>query len=431
MIRVNDIQDKLFHLIGWKQSYDTSEEWISEELTESETGMYFQQVHPLLTLKNIESIAPDFKNVKFPEYDSSAEIRSGSIVTFSGKLYKSVVDSPDEAPGESQDWIETNPLSEWLVDKTKSGIINAITRFCSDGQSLGIQKPLCENKVLFDGTGRLSDTVKNKGNIVGFEVVPVRSKGVTTVINKIGLQFTKPGVYTIYLLHSSQDGPVKELTLEKRKENSFEWFNVNLNLPYVGDGTDAGGSWYIVYKQSELPDGSEAIVREKDWSKGPCGSCSRRDLIAWQAWSKYIEVHPFYESEADLLSGSDFSLDQDRMVYTYNSNYGINLEVSVGCDITDFIIDQRVLFRDVIAKQVAVDMLREFAYNSNVRTNRNSVNVSRMDVLYELDGDSASLKKSGLGYQLEMAFKAIRVSLSGIDRICLPCKNNGVRYRTV
>lgn len=431
MIRVNDIQDKLFHLIGWKQSYDTSEEWISEELTESETGMYFQQVHPLLTLKNIESIAPDFKNVKFPEYDSSAEISSGSIVTFSGKLYKSVVDSPDGAPGESQDWIETNPLSEWLVDKTKSGIINAITRFCSEGQSLGIQKPLCENKVLFDGTGRLSDTVKNKGNIVGFEVVPVRSKGVTTVINKIGLQFTKPGVYTIYLLHSSQDGPVKELTLEKRKENSFEWFNVNLNLPYVGDGTDAGGSWYIVYKQSELPDGSEAIVREKDWSKGPCGSCSRRDLIAWQAWSKYIEVHPFYESEADLLSGSDFSLDQDRMVYTYNSNYGINLEVSVGCDITDFIIEQRVLFRDVIAKQVAVDMLREFAYNSNVRTNRNSVNVSRMDVLYELDGDSASLKKSGLGYQLEMAFKAIRVSLSGIDRICLPCKNNGVRYRTV
>ena len=199
----------------------------------------------------------------------------------------------------------------------------------------------------------------------------------------------------------------------------------------MGDGTDAGGSWYIVYKQSELPDGSEAIVREKDWSKGPCGSCSRRDLIAWQAWSKYIEVHPFYESEADLLSGSDFSLDQDRMVYTYNSNYGINLEVSVGCDITDFIIEQRVLFRDVIAKQVAVDMLREFAYNSNVRTNRNSVNVSRMDVLYELDGDSASLKKSGLGYQLEMAFKAIRVSLSGIDRICLPCKNNGVRYRTV
>ena len=132
-----------------------------------------------------------------------------------------------------------------------------------------------------------------------------------------------------------------------------------------------------------------------------------------------------------MLSGSDFSLDQDRMVYTYNSNYGINLEVSVGCDITDFIIEQRVLFRDVIAKQVAVDMLREFAYNSNVRTNRNSVNVSRMDVLYELDGDSASLKKSGLGYQLEMAFKAIRVSLSGIDRICLPCKNNGVRYRTV
>ena len=90
-----------------------------------------------------------------------------------------------------------------------------------------------------------------------------------------------------------------------------------------------------------------------------------------------------------------------------------------------------MLFQDIIAKQVAVDMLREFAYNANVRTNRHSINASRLDILYEVDGDSSSMKKSGLSYQLDMAFKAIKLSTEGIDRVCLPCKNNGIKYRTV
>ena len=76
-------------------------------------------------------------------------------------------------------------------------------------------------------------------------------------------------------------------------------------------------------------------------------------------------------------------------------------------------------------------MLREFAYNVNVRTNRHSINASRPDILYEIDGDSSSMKKSGLSYQLDMAFNAIKISTYGIDRVCLPCKNNGIRYRTV
>ena len=76
-------------------------------------------------------------------------------------------------------------------------------------------------------------------------------------------------------------------------------------------------------------------------------------------------------------------------------------------------------------------MLCEFAYNANVRTNRHSINASRIDILYEIDGDSSSMKKSGLGYQLELAYKALKVNTDGIDRICLPCRNNGVKYRTI
>lgn len=435
MVRANDIQEKLLHLIGWEQNYDTSDLKISDALTVSESGLYFQQIHPLLTLQNMSCIAPDFKNITFPEYNSEKEYSKGNVVEYDEKLYKALQKALNKQPDiESEYWVETNLFSEWLESKTKASIQKAIARYCNEKTVEGTNKPLCESRTLFDGTGRLVDTVKNKKNLVGFEIVPVRAKGVTTKINKICLQFTKAGEYILYLMHSSMDAPVKIIKLNKIRDNSAEWFTVDdLYLPYQSEDNDAGGSWYLCYFQSELPEGSQAIRKNKDWSKEPCGSCSRRELLAWMAWSKYLEIHPFFVNE-ELINIEDESLhlwDVENNQYTYDNNYGLNLEVTVSCDITDFIVEQRMMFQDVIAKQVAVDMLREFAYNSNVRTNRHSINASRLDILYEVDGDSSSMKKSGLSYQLDMAFKAIKLSTSGIDRVCLPCRNNGIKYRTV
>lgn len=434
MVRAFDIQEKLFHLVGWEQNYDTSELKISDALTVSESGIYFQQIHPLLTLQSLSSIAPDFRNVVYPVYSSSESYKKGSIVEYSCSTYKAIQDSVGKQPDtETEYWVETNPFSEWLEHKTKASIQKAIVRFCNEKIAQGTHKALCENRTLFDGTGRLVDTVKNKNNLVGFEIVPIRSKGVTTRINKIGLQFTKPGEYTLYLMHSSVDYPIKTIKINKVRENSVEWFSFNdIYLPYQSEDNDAGGSWYLCYFQSELPEGSQAIRKNKDWSKEPCGSCSRKELLAWMAWSKYIEIHPFYVNEELVDSEDNIHLwDISNNQYTYDNNYGINLEVTVECDITDFIIEQRMLFQDVIAKQVAIDMLREFAYNANVRTNRHSINASRLDILYEIDGDSSSMKKSGLSYQLDNAFDAIKLNTEGIDRVCLPCKNNGIKYRTI
>ena len=446
MVRVNDIQDKLLHLIGWEQNYDASDLKISDTLTVSESGLYFQQIHPLLTLQNIACIAPEFKNMTFEEYSTKKSYSKGNVVKYDEKLYKALQKALNKQPDiESEYWVEANPFSEWLESKTKASIQKAIARYCNEKIAQGTYKTLCENRTLFDGTGRLVDVVKNRKNLVGFEIVPIRAKGVTTKINKIGLQFTEPGEYTLYLMHSSMDAPVKIIKLNKIRKNSIEWFSLNdVYLPYQSEDNDAGGSWYLCYFQSELPEGSQAIRKDKDWSKEPCNSCSRREYLAWMAWSKYIEVHPFFVNE-ELVEAVNFNddfnddfekqalhlWDVENNQYTYDNNYGLNLELTISCDITDFIIEQRMLFQDVIAKQVAVDMLREFAYNANVRTNRHSINASRLDILYEIDGDSSSMKKSGLSYQLDMAFKAIKLSTEGIDRVCLPCKNNGIKYRTV
>lgn len=427
MIRIADIQDKMLHLVGWKQSYDLSDIMLSSNLTQTESGMYFQQIHPLLTLDNLRSIAPDFQNYNWQVHDAHKAYKSGEVVRVDDSLYKALQDVPAETDIlDSEYWTETNPFSEWLEEKTKASIVKLVNKFINMKLADKATKSLIENKILFDGTGRLTNKIKNRNRLVGFEIDTVRSKGVTVKIDKIGLQMTKPGSYTIYIFHSSNPEPIYTLTFEKTKADSLEWFKPknDILLPYESANTDAGGSWYLVYKQSELPENAQAIYKDRDWSTGPCEACSRSEFLAYQAWSRYIEVHPFYISE-------DEEFDPEIMNFTYDKNYGINLEVSAYCDLTDFIIKQRAIFQDVLSKQVAIDFLREFAYNPNVRTNRHSINASKLDILTELDGDSNSMRQSGLSYELDIALKALSISTQGLDRVCLPCVNNGIKYRSI
>lgn len=427
MIRIADIQDKMLHLVGWKQSYDLSDIMLSSNLTQTESGMYFQQIHPLLTLDNLRSIAPDFQNYNWQVHDVNKAYKSGEVVRVDDSLYKAIQDVPTETDIlDSEYWSETNPFSEWLEEKTKASIVKLVNKFINMKLADKATKSLIENKILFDGTGRLTNKIENRNKLVGFEIDTVRSKGVTVKIDKIGLQMTEPGSYTLYIFHSSNPEPIYTLTFEKTKANSLEWFKPkeDILLPYESANTDAGGSWYLVYKQSELPENAQAIYKDRDWSTGPCKVCSRSEFLAYQAWSRYIEVHPFYISE-------DEEFDPEIMNFTYDKNYGINLEVSAYCDLTDFIIKQRAMFQDVFSKQVAIDFLREFAYNTNVRTNRHSINASKLDILVELDGDSNSMRQSGLSYELDIALKALSISTQGLDRVCLPCVNNGIKYRSI
>lgn len=436
MVRIQEIQEGLLHLIGWRQSYDANDGVISEALTQSESGLYYQDAHPLLTLQNLQSIAPDFSNISYPAHSTEETYAKGVVVTDSDKHYKSLKVVPENIQiTDTEYWIETNPFSEWLETKTKACITKAISCYVNEKVAKGTYKTLCEKKTLFDGTGRIYDTIKNKNNVVGFEIVPIRAKGVTTKINRIGLQFSEPGDYTILVMHSSLMEPFYQETFTKRVGNNIEWFTPSqeLYLPYETDEIDAGGSWYICYVQSQLPTDSQAIRKSRDWSKGPCNECSRHEYETWRIWSKYIEVHPFYVNE-ELVPVVDEQIqlwDVENNLYDYSTNYGLNLDITVACDMTDFIIEQRQIFTDYLSKSLAIDFLREFAYNPNVRTNRHSINASRPDILYEIDGDSSSMKKSGLSYQLELASKAIQVSTEGVDRVCLPCVNHGIKYRAV
>lgn len=410
MIRINDITKALSGLVGFG-SPGTS-------------GLDVLNAHPLLTAENIEAITPS-------EYNGN-----------------------------------TTKADEWLQGQQTAAIVQVVQRFCADKQTWRQSRDILQRKPFFDGAGRIKNVIANSSKVVGFEITPVRAMGVTVVIEKIGMQFARAveptdefNNITVYLFHSSQPDPVRELQCSIKADGRFAWITPKepLYLPYIRynkqqdtqsrqvatrsgfgdeeittvsyDGTDTGGSWYLVYAQNDLPQGYEAVNVSKDWSREPCGTCNIGSLQDWRILTKYVQVAPFMVAETKNEFGKfDKKLwDVSEMMYTPTQSYGLNCIISVSCDLSDFIISQKDNFAQAIQLQTAYNLLRAIAMNPFARVNRAQSNAMRSDILYELDGNTEG-RPTGIGYRLEQSYKALRISTEGIDRICLACANKGVNY---
>lgn len=439
MYRLTDIQDSLLHLVGWRQSLNPQAQ-IDASLTRTESGIYYQGAHPLLTLDAVRSVMPDNWGWQYPEWDGTAQYHTGDVVRYGGGLWQALQDSIGETPGKGDYdgsynddygnpyWVSGYyPFSDFLTRLVKDGISNMVQSFLQI-KSLNRQfRPLLERLALFDGAGRINSLVDNQEDMCGFEIVPVRGMGVTAKIERIGLQMRgSGGNVTVYLFHSSMPDPVKTAQfLVPDGRGLFQWFDVeDWYLPYIG-GNNAGGAWYLCYDQSELPTGMVAVNLARDLTKEPCGSCNHGNAQQWREFRKYLQAVPFKTAP----NGGQL-WDIEDNIYTPTVSYGMNFEISVGCDLTDFIISQRQMFANVLQKQVAYDALRLLAMNPGVRVNRIQSNADKADILYELDGNPQG-RESGLGKQLRDAYEALRIDTAGLDRICLPCRNVGVRYTCV
>lgn len=412
MIRINDITTALRGLVGFGSA--------------GSSGLDVLNAHPLLTAENIEAITPSVYN---------------------GNATKA---------------------NKWLEDQQTAAIVQVVQRFCTDKQTWRQSRDLLQRKPFFDGAGRIKNVIANSNKVVGFEITPIRAMGVTVVIEKIGMQFARAVEPTneinsmyVYLFHSSQPDPVRELRCDVKADGRFVWITPEepLYLPYVRydkpqdtdtqsgqvavqaiepaenrttasyDGTNTGGAWYLVYAQGDLPQGYEAINVSKDWSRDPCGTCNIGSLQDWRELTKYVQIAPFMVAEQKNEFGrfNKKLWDVSEMMYTPTQSYGLNCIISVACDLSDFIISQKDNFAQTIQLQTAYNLLRAIAMNPFARVNRAQSNAMRSDILYELDGNTEG-RPTGIGYRLEQAYKALRISTEGIDRICLACANKGVNY---
>lgn len=274
MYRLEEIQDALLHVVGWEQSYDPAKA-IDDNLTQTESGLTFQGAHPLVTLDNVRAIVPDDFVFQYPVWNMIREYKAGAKVRHNNKVWIAARDNQNEEPTESDFnddynddygnpyWQPYNFISDYLERLTRNGIAQMVQTFT---QIKGLDKEtknLLERRTFFDGAGRIRATLPNNHKLVGFEIVPVRSMGVTMKIEQIGLQMTgATGVVRMYLFHSSQIDPIKTFDLNFTQTNGgFQWFPLkDCYLPYISTGNNAGGACSFVTTKTICPPGCRQLT---------------------------------------------------------------------------------------------------------------------------------------------------------------------------
>jgi len=375
MYNVNEIKAEFIGLVGWLQN-DYSDGFQLTDLTTSDSGLFFNDVHPVLTTENLASVCPEFDQL----HPNDVAARNAAFTA-------------------------------WLRQRTEAGIIEGLESWNVEKSALGTSKNLLSNSDLFSTTGNFTDLETSTGKIVGFEISPSKSNSLTLNVKKIKVQFDTNQNIGIHLFKSGQKAPVGSVTVAYIGSGSVQEVPVSWSL-------SGSGSYFIGYDQN-LVSGS-AINGVKDYNYQASG------LTSFPS-GRYFKATAFNAGVADASELWDLKENQ----YTVSTNYGLNLSLSVECDYTSFLIEQKVQFRNVIRLAVAINLMRSIAFNPESRVNRNEANITRSEMLYEINGDTQGRNSSTVHGRFMKAIQAIQFDSSNIDSICLPCRKKSVRFRSL
>lgn len=419
MFNPNRITDCLLGLIGFRQSNKTGIPRIDEELTRSSTGMFVDQTaHSLITQENLIAISENIPLSDIALWDAATSYKSNELSRVDGKVYRAKRDNSNKTPtSNTDDWKETNMLSEYLLQKYKGASINLFNTVFTNKKLWESAKTILSDISLFEGAGNLSKRVEKNNRFVGFIVTPTY-KDTVALIKWIGLQFdTANPNFKLYLYHSSQYEPLKEIPITHSKTYSFAWHELSeeLSIRFNSNEYNDGGFFYIGYYESDLL--GKAIWKDQDFSGNNCHTCNSVSEYLISQWSKYVSIQPFYVDES-FLNNERKLFDTDKIIQLSNQNFGLNMKIQVKCDISDLVCRNKEAFANALRMQVTHDLLSDMAYSS--RNNQLKEQVSQK-AMYALDNRENYQK--GFSKQLDEAVKAISFDMSSLNSICLPCEN--------
>lgn len=430
------VKDEIEGLVGMHQTDNPEYPLLVNSLTESRSNRFVQDAQPgLLTIENIDQSAKNFDHYNYPAYDTAVRdaggYQSGSKIAFGGAFYEYIASavSNNATPDPGTDpnvWRTINSLSDYLsriyrqaVDETLDGWINA-------KKMRENIKSIYENILLYDGIANRRDIIANADKFVGLRLRFLDERSVTAIINAIGTQFTDPVTdLPIRIFHSSQFDELGQVLVSSPGISSrwHPWTDTpTKTLRYLDYDQFVGGEYYIGYMQSELEaQGSRALRKEILWRQGPsgCSNCNRRWSRWFQAYSQYMDITGFEVPESSMPGTSGF--DPRSVPYTLGTNYGLNLNLSVKCDLTRFVIQEQDILAESIQLTWAKKILEGIA--STTRQGNEIANVIKEQARRELFEHNEAF--GTVADRMRKAYKGIEFDFSNLHEDCIPCDFEG------
>ena len=397
-------------MLGFRDTDNPDYGSLLATLTATTSGQYYSDYHPLITFENLYSVAPNYDGFNYTAFALTSTYATGDFAKSANVAYEAIATVPTgQTPPNTTYW--KLPINDWMTQKVEASINKVVNQVFVNKSLMQSTKTFIENVQLFDGAGRMQDSITPQSRFVGLRITPKKINNVAILLDYIGLQFTQTQTnLTFYLFHSSQYAPVATASFTTTTAYSFDWQAATSfgTLSYVdySNNIDSGGDYFLGYFEDDIS--GSAIKKQHQFAGPPCGGCNDRDLNYYNLWSKYVEIQPI-EVASGNLNGTNI-WDLGTTGYPMASNFGINLSLSAKFDITDLLISNKTLFVDALGFQFAADMLQEFIYNPNSRLNQKGDNAQKQSVNVELNAEG------GLRDQLKDQIKAVGFDLSKISQ---------------
>jgi len=439
--------------IGVNQGLSDCPPRLASFLTESQSGMYLNDFSPFARTDYIQDIAPNYSQAQtagfmalpvwtpFATWQPNVRVRD-EVGEWSAKVFV----PPNEAPSfDSPLWrferFAPN-VNGFLAEIRRRACKMVLQKVFEDKTARGLTKTLIQERALFTGIGNPTNTEPKSGRFVGIEIQPRNWEGVRVSISRLGLQTSGAaqlpfGISTgLYLYHRSQTEPIiNDIGAIQGSGLSFQWTTPDTRIDLFGDNLiqSPGESYLLGYYEDGLPDSVFAVNKTVSeghcWFSRPCLTCgSREDYLFWERYSGYVGISPFYIN-SEFLNGESLptlGFADSNIVRTPGKTYGLNLFISVACELDSFICRNANILDRAIGLQAVILLMEEAL--ANIRINRTQSKAYD----YAAREKEAPEGVTSVYKELQQAYDAVSFDYSDFKSPCLPCDNKpGVFTRTI
>lgn len=421
-------------LCGFRQTDNPDFPTLSAPLLKTDSNLLIE--HPLLNIENIDMTSRNYSTFNFAAYNPGTTYKAGDRVKDVNIVYESLVsgNTGNTPAGSPAQWGVVNLLSLYLEDVMRSSIDQVVERVFDEKRMRREAKTLIQSVRAMDGSGYIHNLILNEGNLCGWEITLQHRQNLIAIIEQIGVQISQPQAeLKLYLYHSSQlNGPIQTITINPSGGSSFSWHRptTRVALHHLTDQYNAGGAFYLMYDQNDLV--GQMIRNQYNIGTAPC-TCSPGAYRNWQKLTPYVSLRSVYVPmvdrpiNGDLLPDPEMMFDLTKVKAGDDNNFGLNIDVTVQCDLTQFLIRQRDIFGPAIRDMAIAKMLD------------NMINSTRQNILDERTKQLARYalqdRRTGGGGILEDVARKIKTTdfeVSALDNVCMPCNNKaGVRHTTI
>ncbi len=419
------LREYLFGLVGFYNTSNPDYPSLIPSLLESRSGRVINEVNELITIENIDQSIKNFSNYIYDEYSVTTEYQKGDKVKDvlnNNYEYINELPSTGNLPTDPIYWAEIDNISDYLIKQVYAGVDDMMQAWIDDKKIRTIVKSIYDDIYLFNGVANTRSLIVNADKFVGLRFRMKRGeRSLVVLMRQLGHQFNNTfNGLTMYLYHSSQEQPVLTFDINQTKANSSQWTNFPSDtiLRYISEEYDAGGDFYLGYKQSDLEAlGGSALRKDVAWQEAPC-TCEDLSYSYYQQYSPFLDVVGFEVDESDMPNDELF--DPSDIGTSYTSNYGLNINMTSACDIGYFVQKNEFLFAEALNNAIGYRLVKAMSGSTRGANQiANQVKAEAKKELYSHDGAWGTVTD-----RYKASIKALSFDLSGLGEECFPCDDH-------